>query len=137
MYISHNEVPMTCAQEYHKDVRCWNLLSVSVLSLLLLPSLLVSPAHAQINGVRSSVTSPNFGGHPINGTPASVTSLGPRGFAPHAGVQFHSMPRRDRDHDGDHHRGSQFPYPYYYPYYASVYVVPPDHYRPGRPHDPE
>jgi hypothetical protein len=74
------------------------------------------------------VTSSGFGGRPINGTPASVTSLGPRGFAPHVGGQFHSIPRHDRDHDGDHHRGSQFFYPYYYPYYDQSYGVPPDSY---------
>src|SRR5258708_35967144 len=117
---------MTCSLEYHTSVRRWMLASVAVLALALLPALFVSHAHAQINGVPSSVTSPNFGGHPINGTPASVTSLGPRGFAPHAGAQFQAMPRRD--HDGDHHRGSQFAYPYYYPYYGSVYAVPPDYY---------
>src|ERR1700730_7560654 len=116
---------MTCTLEYHKTVRRWILASVSVLALLLLPALLVRYADAQINGVPASVTSPGFGGRPINGTPASVTSLGPRGFAPRGGGQFRSaMPRHDGGHDGDHHRGSQF----FYPYYGSVYAAPPDYY---------
>jgi hypothetical protein len=113
---------MTCTLEYHKTVRHWILASVLV---LLLPALLVRYADAQINGVPSSVTSPGFGGRPINGTPASVSSLGPRGFTSRGGGQFHSaMPGHDRGHDGDHHRGSQF----LYPYYGSVYTVPPDYY---------
>jgi hypothetical protein len=70
------------------------------------------------------VTSSGFGGRAINGTPASVTSLGPRGFAPRAGGQFQSVPRHDRDHDRNHHRDSQFLYPYYYPYYGSDYGDP-------------
>ena len=41
-------------------------------------------ANAQINGVPSSVTSTNFGGHPnsTSGVPASITSVGPRGIQP-------------------------------------------------------
>src|SRR6266849_7218205 len=130
MFVGHDEVPMTCAQEYHKDVRRWNLLSVFVLGLLLLPALFVSPGRAQINGVPASVTSPGFGGRSINGSPASVTSLGPRGFAPHGGAQFQStVPWHDRDHDGMRHRRSQSVYPYYYPYYyGQAYAVPPDSY---------
>src|ERR1700736_2314021 len=117
MYVGHDEVPMTCVQEYHKDVRRWILLSVSGLGLLLLPALLVSPGRAQINGVPASVTSPGFGGRSINGTPASVTSLGPRGFAPHGGARFQSIvPGLDRDRDGMRHRRSQSFYPNYYPY---------------------
>ena len=121
---------MTCAQEYHKDVRRWNLPSVAVLGLLLLPVLFVSPGRAQINGVPASVSSPGFGGRSINGTPASVTSLGPRGYAPHRGGQFQStVPSRDRDHDGMRHRHSQSFNPYYYPYYyGQAYAVPPDSY---------
>jgi hypothetical protein len=115
---------MTCSLEYHRIVRRWILASVSV---LLLPALFISHSRAQINGVPASVTSPGFGGREMNGTPASVTSLGPRGFGPHAGGQFQSMPRHDRDRDVDHHRGSQFAYPYYYPY-GGVYAVPPDSY---------
>jgi hypothetical protein len=76
------------------------------------------------------VTSPGFGGRSINGTPASVTSLGPRGFASHGGARFQSIvPGHDRDHDGMRHRRSQFSNPYYYPYYyGQGYVVPPDDY---------
>jgi hypothetical protein len=113
---------MTCSLEYHKNVRRWILASVSVLALLLSPALPVSYARAQINGVPASVTSPGFGGRGINGTPPSVSSLGPRGFAPRGGGQFQSFSRHD--HDGDHHRGSQFVYPFYYPYYGSVYGAP-------------
>ena len=117
---------MTCLLEYHKDVRRWILASVAVLGLLSSPALFHSSALAQINGVPSSVTSPGFGGRSINGTPASVTSLGPRGFAPHVSGQFQStVPRHDRDHDGDHRRRSEF---FYYPYYGQVYAVPPDSY---------
>src|SRR5260370_14429810 len=88
---------MTCSLEYHTSVRRWMLASVAVLALALLPALFVSHAHAQINGVPSSVTSPNFGCHTINGTPASVSSLGPLGFAPHTGAHIHSMTRPTRD----------------------------------------
>src|ERR1700730_6672914 len=116
---------MTCSLEYHRIVRHWILASVSV--LLLLPALFISHARAQINGVPASVTSPGFGGREMNGTPASVTSLGPRGFGPHAGGQFQSLPRHDRDRDGEHQRASQFAYPYNYPY-GGVYAVPPDSY---------
>lgn len=121
---------MTCAREYHKDVRRWILPTVSVLSLLLLVALFVSPARAQINGVPASVTSPGFGGRSINGTPASVTSLGPRGFAPHDGARFQSsVPWRDRDDAGMRHRRSQFFSAYYYPYYyGQGYGVSPDDY---------
>src|ERR1700730_1243055 len=54
------------------------------LVVLVLLGLVPSAAVAQINGVPSSVTSINFGGH-LNstpGVPASVTSLGANGFQP-------------------------------------------------------
>jgi hypothetical protein len=111
---------MTCSLEYHKNVRRWILASFTVLALLFLPGVSISYARAQINGVPASVTSSGFGGREINGTPASVSSLGPRGFAPRAGGQFQSVPRHDRNH----HRDSQFLYPYYYPYYGSDYGDP-------------
>jgi hypothetical protein len=39
-------------------------------------------ARAQVNGPPSSVTSPGFGGHAVNGVAPSVTSVGPHGYAP-------------------------------------------------------
>jgi hypothetical protein len=106
-------------------MRRWILALVAVFGLLSSPAFFGSSALAQINGVPSSVTSTGFGGRSTNGVPSSVTSLGPRGFAPRVGGPFHSdFPRRGRDHDGDHHRRSQF----FYPYYGSVYAVPPDSY---------
>lgn len=119
---------MICPQEYHKDMRRSILASVLVFVFaLMFAELFSSQSYAQINGVPSSVTSPGFGGREINGTPASVSSLGPHGYAPQGGVQFQSIPQRDRDHNGDHHHGSHI-YPYYYPYYGSVYALPPDYY---------
>ena len=78
------------------------------------PAVLVAAgisAQAQVNGVPSSVTSPNFGGRAINGTAPSVTSLGPRGYAPGFGVTFsttttttttHHEQRTGNGHDGHH-----------------------------------
>jgi hypothetical protein len=74
----------------------------------------ISPAHAQINGVPSSVTSPNFGGRAVNGTAPSVTSVGPRGYAPSFGVTFsttttttttHHEQRSGSGHEGQRHDG--------------------------------
>jgi hypothetical protein len=118
---------MTCSLEYDDAVRRRISASVVLLGLLLLPALLVSSSHAQINGVPASVTSFGFGGHPgPHAPPASVTSLGPRGFAPNAGGRFFlNMPGRDegrRHRDRDHDRNF-IPYygglyPYSYPYAA-------------------
>src|SRR5215469_11652582 len=90
--------------EYHIYVR--GCFSPTALVLALVGTLLFATGlQAQINAPPTSVTSPGFGGRPINGTPPSVTSLGPRGYAPNAGVHF-SQPvngfhnghhRRDRD----------------------------------------
>jgi hypothetical protein len=113
--------------EYHSSVRRCIPASVAVLALALLPALSPS-SHAQINGVPASVTSPGFGGRPINGTSPSVTSLGPRGFAPNTGVQFFSsFPRHDRDSHGrdrEHHRRSRDSFPYYGGLYAVPVPVP-------------
>src|SRR6267154_2570753 len=96
---------MTCCLGYDDAVRRWISASVSIVGLLLLPAFLASGSSAQINGVPASVTSPGFGGHPgPHAPPASVTSLGPHGYAPSAGGRFFSnMPERDeRRHP--HHR---------------------------------
>src|SRR5712691_11012788 len=104
---------MTCSLEYDDAVRRWISASVVIVGLGLLPGFLVSSGLAQINGVPASVTSPGFGGdRGPHAPPASVTSLGPRGYAPSAGGRFFSnMPgggegrrrrHRDRDRDRDH-----------------------------------
>jgi len=59
--------------EYHVSVRHSIPASVAFLSLLVLLVVLVSSAHAQINGASAS----GFGGRAINGPSASVTLLGP------------------------------------------------------------
>jgi hypothetical protein len=115
---------MTGSLEYDDAVRRWILASVAIVGLLLLPAFLVSSSPAQINGVPASVTSPGFGGHPgTDAPPASVTSLGPRGYAPSAGGGFFlNMPGRDdgrtrhhRDRDRDHS---------FIPFYGGWYGVP-------------
>ena len=93
---------MTSSLEYHISVRHLIPASLALLSLLTLPLFFVSTSDAQINGAPSSVTSPGFGGRAVNGTSPSVTSLGPRGFAPNHGVTFSTnVPRNG---DGHHHR---------------------------------
>ena len=115
---------MTCSLEYDDALRPWISASVVIVGLLLLPAFLVSSSPAQINGVPASVTSPGFGGHPEpHAPPASVTSLGPRGYAPSAGGRFFAnMPERDegrhrhhRDRDRDHS---------FIPFYGGWYAVP-------------
>lgn len=62
-----------------------NSRSYSLLCLLIAISFVVSvPAVAQVHGVPASVTSLGFGGNdnPAPGPRASVTSLGPNGYAP-------------------------------------------------------
>lgn len=115
---------MTWSLEYDDAVRRWIPALVVLLGLLLLPALLVSSSQAQINGVPPSVTSFGFGGHPgPHAPPSSVTSLGPRGFAPNAGGRFFStMPDEGRRHhhrDRDRDRNRNF-----IPYYGGLYSVP-------------
>jgi hypothetical protein len=111
---------MACCLEYDDAVRRWIAASVVIVGLLLLPAFLVSSSAAQINGVPASVTSPGFGGQPgPQAPPASVTSLGPRGYAPSAGgIFFSNMSER---HEGRHrhHRDHIF-----VPYYGGWYAVP-------------
>ena len=115
---------MTCSLEYDDAVRRWISASVVMVGLGLLPAFLVSSSLAQINGVPASVTSPGFGGHPgPHAPPASVTSLGPRGYAPSAGGRFFSnLPERDggrHRHHGDRDRDRSF-----LPYYGGWYALP-------------
>jgi hypothetical protein len=111
---------MTCL-EYDDAVRRWISASVVIFGLLL-PGFLVSSSPAQINGVPASVTSPGFGGHPgTDAPPASVTSLGPRGYAPSAGgIFFSNMPGRDAGRDR-HHRDREHSF---IPYYGGWYAAP-------------
>lgn len=100
--------------EYHIHVR--GRLSLTAFLLALVGTLLFTTGlQAQIKAPPTSVTSPGFGGRPINGTPPSVTSLGPRGFAPNAGIPFHQPFNGSRD--GRHRRdGANFvPYLYAFP----------------------
>ena len=118
---------MTCSVdtgslEYDKSVRRWTSASVVLLGLFLLSAPFVSSVFAQINGVPASVTSTGFGGHAgVNAPRASVTSLGPRGFAPGPGGRFSSGVQRDghRRHDRDHDRDRNF-----IPYYGGLYAAP-------------
>lgn len=91
-------------------------------TLLSLVTLLVASSPAQINAPPSSVTSPGFGGRPTNGTPSSVTSLGPRGYSPGyrtgtPGTVPYAHPRGN-EHRGHHRQNDYLSYPYYY------YAVP-------------
>lgn len=108
---------MTSQLEYHVRVRQSIPASVALFALIALPVIFVPGAAAQINGAPSSVTSPGFGGRPVNAPKASVTSLGPNGYAPNSRVTF-GAPFADR-HDG-HHRH------HHYVEYAppAVYAVP-------------
>jgi len=107
---------------YDDAVRRWISALVVIVGLPLLPAFLVSSSPAQINGVPASVTSPGFGGHPgTDAPPASVTSLGPRGFAPSAGgILFSNMPGRDEGRHRQHGvRDHSF-----IPFYGGWYGVP-------------
>lgn len=106
---------MTRPLEYHTYVR--SCCSPTALLLALVGTFLFATGlQAQINAPSTSVTSPGFGGRAINGAPASVTSLGPRGYAPNAGVPFRAS--ASGFHDGQHRRhrdGNYVPYLYAYP----------------------
>jgi hypothetical protein len=108
---------MSSPLEYHVSVRHSIPPSVAFLSLLVLTVAFISTAQAQINGVPASVTSPGFGGRDVNGPRASVTSLGPRGFAPNSCVTCSTWqaPRNGGSHHR-HHSG-EFALPW-------VYAVP-------------
>jgi hypothetical protein len=119
---------------YDSSVERLNSATVAALTLalgvLVFLGLVPSAAVAQINGVPSSVTSINFGGHlnSVPGVPASVTSLGPNGFQPEN--PFFNQPgccinplfpvnsNPPLFQHGHHHRGSFFPAG------GAVYAVP-------------
>ena len=127
---------MRVAAEYHAGVNRLKLALVAVFALGL-----ILPAHAQINGVPASVNSINFGGklNSTPGVPASVTSLGPHGFAPHGQffnepaccinplfpISSHPFPFRGHGH----HRRDFFPataVPVYVPYQPVYMTAEPD-----------
>jgi hypothetical protein len=132
---------MPACSEYHLPMRRFLARPMLFLAVLALPTLLITAAHGQINGVPSSVTSPGFGGRAVNGTAPSVTSLGPRGYTPGPSVTFSTVPSApDRGGDGHHHRGHQrqyygpvlyaypgYPYYPYYPYYDDQGGSPQDY----------
>ncbi len=100
---------MTCWLEYDYAVRRW--IPASVAGFVLCACVvLVSSSYAQTNGVPSSVTSPRFGGRAVNGTPPSVTSLGPSGYVPNSRVTFSSAgPVADHGHRHHHRSGEYIP----------------------------
>jgi hypothetical protein len=116
---------------YDVSVRRLIPASVALFGLLAL-SLLAPKCDAQINGAPASVTSPGFGGQPINGPRASVTSLGPFGYAPGPDPWLFSRFRDDggrRDggrRDGGRHReGDRRHHHHFVPYDAPlVYAYP-------------
>jgi hypothetical protein len=125
---------MTHSLEYHLSVQRWIPASVAVFGVLAFAALITPNTHAQVNGTPASVTShgapasvtsPGFGGHVINGVSPSVTSVGPRGFAPtpSTGRSFGTtVPRGGEHHDHganhEHHRSRETPI------YGGVYAVP-------------
>jgi hypothetical protein len=114
--------------EYHRAMRYWMpvlavvlLLTFSAAAQVVSPPSVTSPGFGgrPINGVPPSVTSFGFGGHPgFNGVPPSVTSVG-RGFTSTHPGRF--GPDRDIHHDHHHHFGYAYPYYPYYPYYVPYY----------------
>ncbi len=82
---------MSSSLEYHVSVRHSIPASVAFLSLLGLLVVLVSSAHAQINGASAS----GFGGRAFNGPSASVTSLGP--------ISTSHAPRNGENYPHHHH----------------------------------
>lgn len=108
--------------EYHRNVR--QLFSPAVALLAITTVFLFLPASsvAQINAPPSSVTSPGFGGRPANGTSPSVTSVGPRGYAPSRG----SVPQRPPVDNGPRHhrRDGTYTGPYLYAYPVPYGVDP-------------
>jgi len=88
---------MTDFLEYHKPMRPSTSAPVALFSSLAVALFLALPALAQVNGAPASVTSPGFGGHPVNGPRSSVTSVGPQGYAP---PQHHHGKGTGADHRG-------------------------------------
>jgi len=108
------------ALEYHRNVRRLFSPAAALSSLigvfLFLP--LICPA--QVNAPHSSVTSPGVGGRAVNGTSPSVTSVGPRGYAPRASGPNHPV---DDSHRRARHDGG-YAGPYWYAYPVPYYVDP-------------
>ncbi len=92
---------MTDFLEYHKPMRPPISASVALFSSLAVALFLALPASAQVNGAPASVTSPGFGGHPVNGPRSSVTSVGPQGYAP---PRHHPFTGTGDGHHGDNHK---------------------------------
>ena len=100
---------MTDILEYHKPMRPPISAPVALFSSLAVALFLALPASAQVNGAPASVTSPGFGGHPVNGPRSSVTSVGPRGYAP----EHHHGHGNGDGHQG-HQNGSDVTGPVWY-----------------------
>ena len=80
-------------------------------SVALMIGLVAATAAAQIHGTPPSVTSIGFGSTPFTpGVPASVTSLGPAGFA---GARLTQVPEMPRD------RFPRFLNPVFFPFYST------------------
>jgi hypothetical protein len=71
---------MVTRLEYHQRMRRSISAFIASVSVMALMFFFVASSHAQVNGPPASVTSPGFGGNPINGAAPSVTSLGPHGY---------------------------------------------------------
>lgn len=94
---------MPSVLEYHMGVRHPISATVALFAALGLCFIFTAASHAQINGAPASVTSPGFGGRPINGPRASVTSLGPQGYAPGNAARFSGNGGHDHNVDGHRH----------------------------------
>lgn len=114
--------------EYHHRMRPVIRPPVALFAVLAI-SLLIPAAYAQVNGAQSSVTSPGFGGRPVNGAPPSVTSLGPRGYAPAPQIPMASAANGFRHTGGQHRRRTSDAAPIYafpVPYAVPVPYAPDD-----------
>ena len=122
------------ALEYHMDVR--QLFSPAVALLAFAGVFLFSPdsSVAQIKAPPTSVTSPGFGGRPVNGSSPSVTSLGPRGYGPGASVPF--RPPTDQGHH-HHRRDGGYAGPYWYAYPVPYEVDPNSYAQAPQPEEDE
>lgn len=95
----------------------------SVTSLLLIVVFATCVGSAQIHGVASSVTSFGFGGNqnPAPGVPASITSLGPRGYTCCAHVRISTNPNFIGA-PGNNFRHHEHGFPVYVPLYTPTYM---------------
>jgi hypothetical protein len=111
-------------KEYNNAVRRLISASVAAFALLFVFSAIVL---GQINAPPSSVTSPGFGGRAVNGTPPSVTSLGPNGYAP--------TPAPNSQHH-HHHKTDAAPLLYAYPVPYAAGDAPADNNSDANDDDP-